>query len=384
MATSQSSALATNAFSIATLSLGNSRYHSLEDRVRVAAAAGFKTLDLFDEDWSAYLSSHGGDGTNPWEATPDNLHVAHKLRTLVELHGISIACTQPLRKIEGLKNSSARKASLELVAKRFPFMRALDTDLVFMCASVETEPQATSDFQTVARDLAELGRMAEEFSLRDGGRILRIGYEGLSWATRNTWASSWEVVRAANRHNVGLILDSFNILAVEFADPYSSDGNGMFHASRDEALDVLRMSMASLVATVPGDRIFFVQLADAELVSPQYLKPNAEDPRLLPWSRQCRLYPYEQDRGAYMPVDIVTAAILATGYQGPLSLEVFSHTLNEPSKSVPEEHARRGYIGLERLIQKVLEVPCFWGESAQNGIAYKMWKGRGSAGRMPC
>lgn len=368
-----------NDFSIATLSLGNWRHHSLEARIEAAAAAGFKVLDLFDEDWAAYLSSHGVDPLALWDATPENLRLAGKLSTLVKSHGMSIACTQPLRKIEGLKDANARNASFELVAKRFPFMRAFDTDLVFMCASIETEPLATSDYQIVARDLAELGRMAEEYSLKDGGRLLRIGYEGLSWATRNTWASSWEVVRAANRHNVGLIIDSFNILAVEFADPYSSNGNGMFHESREEALDVLRMSMASLVATVPGDRIFFVQLGDGELVPYQYLKPKEGDPRLLPWSREHRLYPFEQDRGGYMPVEIVAAAVLATGYQGALSLEVFSHTLNEPGKMVPEVHARRGFTGLERLVAEVKQVPQFWGECAQDGLAYKLWKEGGSA-----
>ncbi len=38
--------------------------------------------------------------------------------------------------------------------------------------------------------------MAEEFSKRDGGKMIKNGYEGLSWAQRNTWAGSWEVMRA--------------------------------------------------------------------------------------------------------------------------------------------------------------------------------------------
>lgn len=368
-----------NEFSIATLSLGNWRHHSLPTRLEAASKAGFKVIDLFDECWAEYLQSHGQDPETLWEATPKNLAIARKLGQLVKDQGMRIACTQPLRKIEGIRDPAKRQASLELVAKRFPFMRAFDTDLVFMCSSIDKEPSSTSDYKTVARDLAELGRMAEEFSKADQGPMLKIGYEGLSWAQRNTWASSWEVVRAANRHNVGLIIDSFNLLAVEFADPYNSEGHGRIYSTLDESLDVLRMSLASLVATVPGDRIFFVQLGDAELVAPTFLHPKPEDPPLLPWSRSHRLYPLEVDRGGYMPVEMVAAAVLATGYKGPLSLEVFSHTLNQSDLSVPSTHAQRGYTGLEKLVDAAKKVPKFWGVPAQETEAYKTWKQRASA-----
>jgi 4-hydroxyphenylpyruvate dioxygenase len=128
------------------------------------------------------------------------------------------------------------------------------------------------------------------------------------------------------------------------------------------------------VATVPGDRIFFVQLGDAELVKPTSLKPKKDDPPLLPWSRSHRLFPVEQERGGYMPVELVAAAVLATGYSGPLSLEVFTDTLNLDDPSVPRSHARRGYSGLQSVVEAVREVPKYWDSVAQNGIAYKLWK----------
>lgn len=367
-----------NDFGIATLSLGSHTHHPLPTRLHEASKAHFLTIDLFDDDWTSYLSASLNKPTisDPWAATPENLAIAQELGDLVASLGMRISCTQPCRKIDGIKDPQARREALDSVAKRFPFMRAFDTDLVFLCANVGSEPEFTADYKTVAADLAELGRMAEDFSRADGGVLIRVGYEGLSWARRNTWASSWEVVRAANRVNVGLIVDSFNMLAVEYADPYNKAGHGRIYATEEESLDVLRLSLAAFVATVPGDRIFFVQLADAELVAPGDLHPEPEDPELLPWSRGHRLFPME---GGYMPVDMVTAAVLATGYDGPLSLEVFNHTLNEPDASVPAKHAQRGYSGLERLAAAVKEVPRFWGEPAQEGLAHKIWKENGTA-----
>jgi sugar phosphate isomerase/epimerase len=357
-----------NEFGIATLSLGNWREHTLTPRLEAASKAGFKWIDLFDECWAAYLEEHGLPGDQLWEPTEENLRVARKLGDLVKSYGMKIACTQPLRKIEGIKDTTERRETLDLVAKRFPFMRAFDTELVFMCASIRTDSGITTDLKTVARDLAELGDMAAEFSKADGGRMLKIGYEGLSWATRNnTWSSSWEVVRFANRPNVGLIVDAFNVLAVEFADPYNPAGHGRIYPTIEESIEVLTASMASLAATVPGDRIYFFQCGDAELMNPQTFQPpeDPETPALLPWSRSHRLYPFERSKGAYMPVELVTAAVLATGYTGPISLEVFNNSLNKSGVDVPTVHAERGIISLQRLAAVLKTIPVFWNTPAR-------------------
>lgn len=55
-----------------------------------------------------------------------------------------------------------------------------------MCANIRTDSGITSDLKTVARDLAELGDMAAAYAKADGEPMLKIGYEGLSWAVRNT------------------------------------------------------------------------------------------------------------------------------------------------------------------------------------------------------
>jgi 4-hydroxyphenylpyruvate dioxygenase len=355
-----------NELGIATLSLGHCAKHSLPNRIREAAKAGFHIIDLFDEDWAEYLAANGLDSYQPWEASEEKLAAARDLCVLVKSLGMRIACTQPLRDIEGNLIPQERDAALQRVAERFPFMRAFDTDLVFMCSSMRPDDgmRSTANYQTVARDLAQLGDMAAKFSREDGGKMLRIGYEPLSWARRNTWASGWEVVRAADRENVGLVLDSFNMLAVEFADPYSQEGEGgMLYGSREQTIRILRESLAALVATVPAEKLFFVQLADAELMDPQNFHPPKDPsvPRILPWSRYHRLFPAERDRGGYMPSEFVLAAILEIGYTGPLSLEVFSRSLHVPGEHVPAELARRGITGLKQLVREALQVPKYWG-----------------------
>ena len=354
-----------NKLGIASLSLGNWRQHKLEPRLRAAAKAGYHWIDLFDECWAAYLEEHGLGGEQLWEPSDANLQLARKLGDLVTSLGMRIACTQPLRKIEGIKDPDERQATLNLVAKRFPFMRAWDTDLVFMCASIRTDAGVTSDLKTVARDLAEMGDMAAAFSRADGGRMLKIGYEGLSWAQRNTWSASWEAVRMADRPNVGVVVDAFNVLAVEWADPYAAAGHGRIFSTIEDSIRYLCVSLASLVASVPANKIFYYQIGDAELMDTKtFHKPSEPDtPELLPWSRGHRLYPLETSRGAYMPAELVTAAVLATGYSGPLSLEVFSNSLNVAGEHVPGDHAERGIVGLKKVIEAARQVPSFWNPS---------------------
>lgn len=115
--------------------------------------------------------------------------------------------------------------------------------------------------------------MAAAFSRADGGRMLRVGSEGLSWATRNTWSSSWEAVQFANCPNVGLVVDAFNVLTVEFAGPFNPAGHGRIYPSPDDSMEILTTSMASLSATVPGGKVFFFQCGDAELMDPTRFVP---------------------------------------------------------------------------------------------------------------
>lgn len=353
----------TNELGIFTLSLGNFTKHKLEPRLHAAAKAGFTVIDLFDDDWGCYLGDHGLDPEKLWEPTAENLAVATKLGNLIKELGMRVVCVQPLRGIEGIKDPQERKQQLGQVAKRFPFMRALQTNMTFICSQIRVDDGITIDLDTCAKDLYEIGEMAANYVKEHGGEKIFIGYEGLSWAQRNTWKSTWEVVAKVNHPNIGIILDAFNILAVEYADPYNPKGHGRRYDSEEEAISRLEASMTELVNTVPVEKILFVQLGDANLVDPAvFLPPAASEgiPRLLPWSRNHRLFPMEQSLGGYMPVELVVAAILATGYKGPLGLEVFNSSLFDEDPSVPATHATRAFVGLTSLFNVVEKVRPFW------------------------
>jgi hypothetical protein len=83
----------------------------------------------------------------------------------------------------------------------------------------------------------------------------------------------------------------------------------------------------------------------------------------------------ETDKGAYMPVGMALAAILATGYDGPLSLEIFAGSLHSSNPEVPDEHAKRGVDSLVRLCDSAAKVERFWGTSASETMAYRLWRG---------
>ena len=133
-----------------------------------------------------------------------------------------------------------------------------------------------------------------------------------------------------------------------WADPYSPTGT--LSSDVDEKL---AKNMAELVARVPGDRIFFFQVADGRKMDPPLPPPtDLTIPRLRPWSRSSRLFPLEKGLGAYLPVEVFADAVVRTGYSGPWSLEVFNDSLAGTSAKVPEEHASRAMKGIKRAVEE--------------------------------
>ena len=239
--------------SIATVSLSG----GLEEKLQAIAAAGFKGVEIFEND---LLSFNG---------TPEDV------RDTVAGLGLHIVTFQPFRDFEGMPPEK-RARTFARAERKFDVMAELGCDLLMVCSSVS--PDSAGGIDRIAADLHELGEHAAR-------RGMRIGYEALAWGRHiNDYRDAWEAVRRAGHPAVGLVLDTFHTL------------------SRRTDLKAMR--------SIPPDRIFLVQVADAPIL----------DMDLLSWSRHFRNFPGQGD----LPVLDFMEALQSTGYDGPLSLEIFN------------------------------------------------------------
>ncbi len=239
--------------SIATVSLSG----TLDEKLRVIAAANFDAVEIFESDLLAF-------NERPRE-------IAARCRDL----GLSIAAYQPFRDFEGMPEPQ-RARNFIRAERKFDLMAELGADLMLVCSNVS--PLSLGGIDRAAADFRELGERAHT-------RGLRVGFEALAWGKQvSDYRDAWEIVRRADHPSIGIILDSFHILAPGFP--------------------------TSAIPSIPGDRIFLVQLADA---------PQLELD-VLSWSRHHRSFPGQGD----LPIGDFMDALAATGYQGPLSLEIFN------------------------------------------------------------
>lgn len=260
---------------IATVSISG----NLREKLAAIAAAGFDGIEIFEQDFIA-----SADGPRD-------------VGNMIRDHGLDIPLFQPFRDFEGLPGE-ARQHAFDRAEHKFDIMGELGTDLVLFCSSCH--PKALGGIDRAAEDFAELGERAAK-------RGIRVGYEALAWGTHvNDHRDAWEIVRRADHPNIGLIVDSFHTLSRKI-DP-----------------DTIRR--------IPGDKIFFVQLADAPLIEMD----------LLYWSRHFRNMPGEGD----LPVTAFMQAVMATGYDGPISLEIFNDQFRGGSATTIAKDGHRSLIAL--------------------------------------
>jgi 4-hydroxyphenylpyruvate dioxygenase len=260
---------------IATVSIpGNFR-----EKIFAIADAGFDAIELFEPD----LVTHG---CNPRD-----------VGNMIRDHGLDIAILQPFRDFEGWTGPMRLKA-FEEAERKFDLMGELGTDLVLLCSSVAVE--SLGETARVVEDFTMLGDLAAK-------RCIRVGFEALAWGRHiRDVAQAWDVVNQCNHPNIGLIVDSFHTL-VRKNDP-------------DE------------IRSIPGDRIFFVQIADAPAIEMDVLQ----------LSRQHRMLPGEGD----LDVDAVVSAVLAAGYTGPMSLEIFRSSFPPDSSQLVAGGSYRALVNL--------------------------------------
>lgn len=217
------------------------------------------------------------------------------VRWLADSLGLKIVCFQPFRDFEAMPEPR-RTRNLDRAERKFDVMQALGTDLLLVCSN--TSADAIDDDARAAEDLRAMAERAAR-------RGLRVGFEALAWGRHvNRWRHAWKIVQTADHPALGLILDSFHTLAV------GDDLAGL--------------------AQVPASKIAFVQIADAPRLSMDVLS----------WSRHFRNFPGQ----GQLPVDGFVRDVIAAGYRGPLSLEVF----NDEFRAAPARLTARD--GLRSLL----------------------------------
>lgn len=108
-------------------------------------------------------------------------------------------------------------------------------------------------------------------------------------------------------------------------------------------------------------KLFYIQLSDAERldppISPTHPFWDASQKPHMQWSRNARLFPFEEDKGGYLPVmDFVKVVFDQVGYRGWVSMESFSRTMSVPDPSVPRSHAQRGMNSWKAVLKAVSEL----------------------------
>ncbi|MFF4690167.1 bifunctional sugar phosphate isomerase/epimerase/4-hydroxyphenylpyruvate dioxygenase family protein [Streptomyces sp. NPDC001307] len=265
--------------SIATVSLSG----TFTEKLAAAARAGFGGVEIFENDLLAC------------PLAPE------EIRARCADLGLSIDLYQPMRDVEGVPEEIFVR-NLRRARHKFELMNRLGADTVLVCSSVS--PDAVDDDARAAGQLARLAGLAEEFGIR-------VAYEALAWGRHvNTYEHAWRIVEAADHPALGVCLDSFHILS------RGSDPKG--------------------IEDIPGEKIFFLQLADAPLLAMDVLQ----------WSRHYRCFP---GQGGFDVAGLVRH-VLAAGYRGPLSLEVFNDVFRQADAGPTAVDAHRSLLLLREAV----------------------------------
>ena len=248
----------------------------------------------------------GFDGVEIFE--PDLIasdHSPEEIRGLARRLGLSLDLYQPLRDIEGVDDATFAE-NLRRAGATFATAQRLGIGTVLVCSNVAT---ATVDsIEHSADQLRQLGDVAARYDVR-------VAFEALAWGRFvDDYRRAWHIVELADHPAVGVCLDSFHVLS-RGHDP-------------------------AAIEDIPADKIFYLQLADAPALSMDVLS----------WSRHHRLFPGEGD------FDLATfvAHVLNTGFDGPLSLEVFNDTFRQTDPDRTAVHALRSLVWLQ---DKVAALP---------------------------
>lgn len=255
---------------------------------------------------------------------------------------------------EGLRDRELHEARIrEMRDLWIPMARILGTRVIAVPSSFLGEEECGGDEGVIVRDLRELADLgvSSEEEREKGGEDIVFAYEALCWGTHiSTWEQSWEIVQKVSRSNFQICFDTFNLAGKVFADPTSVGG------VKKNAEEEMEATLRRILERVDVRRIAYIQVVDAERLSTPLIKGHEfyheDQPARMSWSRNCRLFYGEEERGAYLPVYAILKTLLVDlGFEGYISAEVFHRDLGKDDRSVPEEFAQRAKRSWEKIVE---------------------------------
>jgi sugar phosphate isomerase/epimerase len=192
-------------------------------------------------------------------------------------------------------------AVLRHAERKFDLLSELGASVLVCCSS--RSAAGLDDDDLAAEQLHALAARAEQ-------RGLRLAYEAVPWGRLRTHEDAWRIVQRVDHPALGLCLDSFHVLSLG-NDPRA-------------------------IAQIPGDKVFHVQLADAPRLNMDVRE----------WSLHYRMFPGQGS----LDVAGFLRQILASGYAGPLALEVFNDVYQQEDPRHAATDAMRSMLALGEAV----------------------------------
>jgi len=223
--------------------------------------------------------------------------------------GLRVTGFQVLRDFEGL-SGHLHAYKVDVAKAMLAMCRALGSTVLLACSS--TSAHATGEPELLIRDLRKLALLAVPFGIR-------IAYEALSWGRHvNLPVQAWDIVRTADRANLGVCIDSYHVLA--------------------------HRAVGGVGVDVDPRKVFLVQLSD-------FLWQETRSPEdRMETARHYRVFPGEGVHSA--EVGTLVRALDDQGYRGDYSFEVFNDDYKQLPLPMVAARARRSVKWITGLVSR--------------------------------
>lgn len=279
-------------FGMDTVTLGG----TLQTKLQASKAAGFTQIML----WAKDLVNHAG-----------GIDDAIKL---VRQSGLRVTGIQVMRDFEGLEGN-LHDYKLDIAKHMLHVCKSVGAPVLMVCSS--TSSHASGDLALIAKHLAKLATLAVPLGVK-------VGFEALSWGRHiNHYMQSWAAVELADHANLGVVIDSFHILA---------------NQSELDGID-----------DIPASKIAMVQLSDfmwRDIQSPE---------QRLETARHLRVFPGEGVHSVELCQ--MLRKLDNNGYRGDYSFEVFNDDYLQLAPAIVAERALRSAKWVtDQVLRRSLQV----------------------------